>query len=258
METRNALIGYSGFVGTTLLKQINFDALYRSTNISDIQDKTYDTVVCAGAPAVKWIANKNPEQDKRSIDSLISYISTIKCNRFILISTVDVFKDPLFAVESTPVDTTGLHTYGLNRCKLEEFVKTHFDDYLIVRLPGLVGPGLKKNVIYDFLNNNNINAIDHRGVFQFYPMVNLWSDIKIAMHNRCKLIHLTSEPISVHEIANECFNIDFINELDNQVAKYDFRSTFSNLYNSESAYQYSKKEIILAIRCYAQSEQKRL
>lgn len=257
MNTKNALVGYSGFVGSTLLKQFNFDDLYRSTNISEIQGKTYDTVVCAGAPAVKWLANKNPIQDKQSIDSLISHISTIKCNRFVLISTVDVFNDSSKAVESTAVDTNGLHPYGLHRYQLEEFVKTHFDDFLIVRLPGLVGPGLKKNVIYDFLNNNNLDAIDHRGVFQFYPMVNLWSDIKVAIKSNCNLIHLTSEPISVKEIASECFNINFINELKNQVAIYDFRSELSYLYNSNSAYQYSKKEIQLAIRCYAQSEQKK-
>jgi nucleoside-diphosphate-sugar epimerase len=257
LNIKNALVGYSGFVGSTLLKQFNFDDLYRSTNISEIQGKTYDTVVCAGAPAVKWLANKEPIQDKESIDSLISHISTLKCNKFILISTVDVFKDSSKVVESTPIDTNGQHSYGLHRYQLEEFVKTHFDDYLIVRLPGLVGPGLKKNVIYDFLNNNNLDAIDHRGVFQFYPMVNLWSDIKVAINSNCKLIHLTSEPISVKEIASECFNIDFINELDNQVAIYDFRSELSNLYNSKSSYQYSKKEIQLAIRCYAQSEQKK-
>jgi nucleoside-diphosphate-sugar epimerase len=257
LNTKNALVGYSGFVGSTLLKQFNFNDLYRSTNISEIQGETYDTVVCAGAPAVKWLANKEPDQDKQSIESLITHLSTIKCNTFILISTVDVFKDPLLAVESTPVDTNGLHPYGSHRYQLEEFVKTHFDNFLIVRLPGLVGPGLKKNVIYDFLNNNNLDVIDHRGVFQFYPMVNLWSDIKIAINSNCKLVHLTSEPISVKEIASECFNIDFINELDNQVAIYDFRSEFSNLYNSNSAYQYSKKEIQLAIRCYAQSEQKK-
>jgi len=257
MQVNSALIGYTGFVGQTLMKQFDFNDLYRSTNIADIQRKSYDTVVCAGAPAVKWLANKEPVQDKRSIDSLISHIATIKCKRFILISTVDVFIDPLLAIETTPIETTGLHSYGLHRCQLEDFVKEHFDEYLIIRLPGLVGPGLKKNVIYDFLNDNNLDVIDHRGVFQFYPMVNLWSDIQIAIDNHCKVIHLTSAPISVKEVANECFNIDFINELNNQVATYDFRSIYSHLYESDSPYQYSKKEVQLAIRYYAQSELKK-
>ncbi|WP_240726031.1 MULTISPECIES: hypothetical protein [unclassified Escherichia] len=59
----DALIGYSGFVGTTLLRQRRFDALYRSTNIDEIFGKTFDTVVCAAAPAQKWLANKDPADD---------------------------------------------------------------------------------------------------------------------------------------------------------------------------------------------------
>lgn len=34
-----ALIGYTGFVGTTLMKQTQFDDFYRSTNINDIKGK---------------------------------------------------------------------------------------------------------------------------------------------------------------------------------------------------------------------------
>lgn len=59
--------------------------------------------------------------------------------------------------------------------------KEHFPTFFTVRLPGLVGPGLRKNVLFDFLNDNNLHAIDSRGIFQFYPMVNLWYDIKTAL-----------------------------------------------------------------------------
>ncbi|GIC77253.1 NAD(P)-dependent oxidoreductase [Moritella sp. F3] len=257
MNNNNALIGYSGFVGSTLLKQCHFKSVYRSTNISEIENKTFDTVICAGAPAVKWLANQNPEADNLSIKSLISHLSTIKCNNFILISTVDVFNDSSEAVESTPIDISDLHPYGLHRYQLEEFVKGHFPNHLIIRLPALVGPGLKKNIIYDFLNNNHLDSIDNRGIFQFYPMVNLWADIQVALDNNISLMHLTSEPISVREIAQQCFNIDFGNELANEPAKYDFRTEFAHLYNSNNAYQYSKKETLLAIRSYAQSENKK-
>ena len=33
----NALIGFTGFVGGTLLRQTQFEALYRSTNIKEIE-----------------------------------------------------------------------------------------------------------------------------------------------------------------------------------------------------------------------------
>ncbi|HEH9433215.1 TPA: hypothetical protein SIA29_004130 [Aeromonas sobria] len=257
MTENNALIGYSGFVGSTLLKQKKFNDLYRSTNISEIRNKSFETVVCAGAPAVKWLANKYPEQDKQSIQDLISHLSTIKCGQFILISTVDVFQNPNQATESTSVDTSGLHPYGLHRYELEEFVKANFANHLIIRLPGLVGPGLKKNIIYDFLNNNNLDAIDSGGFFQFYPMVNLWTDIQVAIKNNCELLHLTSEPLSVSEVAKECFNLDFDNKLSDNPACYDFQTEASHLFNSKQPYQYSKKEILLAIRSYAQSEVKK-
>lgn len=257
MSLNDALIGYSGFVGSTLLKQHNFHKLFRSTNIHEIKNNSFNTVVCAGVSAMKWLANKEPDQDKQSIDALIYYLSTITCETFILISTVDVFIDSAAMTESTVVDTNGLHPYGLHRYQLETFVQEHFSKCLIVRLPGLVGPGLKKNIIYDFLNDNNLDAIDSRGVFQFYPMVNLWADIEIAIKNDLSLIHLSAEPLSVSEIAQQCFNLDFNNILANKPAAYDFRTEYTSLYCNNAIYQYSKREVLLAIRHYAQSEKKK-
>lgn len=64
----NALIGYSGFVGSTLLKQAQFSALFRSTNIHEIENGEFDIVVCAGAPAQKWIANRDPADDRKKLN----------------------------------------------------------------------------------------------------------------------------------------------------------------------------------------------
>ena len=103
----NALIGFSGFVGSTLLKQTHFSALYRSTNIHEIENRNFDVVVCAGAPAQKWIANRDPADDRKKIDSLINHLGTIQCKTFILISTVDVFKEPIGVDESTHIYRIG-------------------------------------------------------------------------------------------------------------------------------------------------------
>src|SRR5579864_1319285 len=156
----DALVGFSGFVGTTLLRQRSFDALYRSTTIREIDGRSFDTVVCAAAPAQKWLANREPEDDRRKIDGLIAHLDTIQARQFVLVSTVDVFVAPFGVNEVTEVRDTGLHAYGLHRRMLEVFVEQRFTNALIVRLPGLVGPGLRKNVIFDFLNDNNLAAID--------------------------------------------------------------------------------------------------
>lgn len=251
----NALIGFTGFVGSTLLKQAHFSELYRSTNIHEIKNREFDVVVCAGAPAQKWIANRDPVDDRKKINSLINHLRTVKCKTFILISTVDVFKEPIGVDESTPVEESGLHAYGLHRRSLEKFVEQHFSNYLIARLPGLVGPGLRKNVIFDFLNNNNLHTIESRGIFQFYPMVNLWFDIQKAREVGLSLVHLTTEPISVADVSLLGFGKPFIQKLENPPARYDMQTRHAQIFGSPTGqYQYSVRETIQAIRAYAQSE----
>ena len=260
----SALIGYTGFVGSTLLKQRSFDELYRSTNISEIDNKSFDFVVCAAAPAKKWYANQNPVEDKKNIDSLIKHLKQITIKKFVLISTVDVFKNPVEVNEKSIINMNDLQPYGFNRRRLELFVEQNFDDYLIVRLPGLVGNGLKKNIIFDFKNDNNIEKIESRNVFQFYPMKYLNRDINIAIENNLKLIHLTSSPLSVKEIAKYAFNKNFDNEISNQIVHYDFKTIYSYLWNGitnttdNSDYQYSKDDSLSIIKEYAYSEPRSL
>lgn len=254
----NALVGFSGFVGSTLLRQTAFEALYRSTDIQQIRGRAFDTVVCAGAPAQKWIANRDPEDDRRKIDALIGHLDAIECRRFVLISTVDVFRTPVDVDEATPVDEAGLHAYGLHRRLLERFVEARFAEHLIVRLPGLVGPGLRKNVIFDFLNDNNLHAIDSRGVFQFYPMVNLWFDLQAAQRAGLRLVHLTAEPVSVADVSRLGFGRPFEQPLAGAPARYDMQTRHAELFGGRGRHQYGVRETIQAIRAYAQSEPRTL
>jgi hypothetical protein len=250
----NALIGYTGFVGSTLHAQTPFQNLYRSTNIGEIQGRSFDRVICSAAPAQKWLANKNPLADLRNIETLIERLQHLSCKQFVLISTVDVFMNAWGVDEDSPVEEKGLHAYGLHRRWLERFVQAHFQQSLIVRLPGLVGPGLRKNVIFDFRNGNNLSAIDSRGVFQFYPMVNLSHDIQIALDAGLGLVHLTAEPLSVADVSRQGFGRPFSNELPGTPARYDLQTRHAELYGGRGRYQYQAREALLAIRAYAQSE----
>ena len=250
----NALIGFTGFVGGTLMRQTSFSSLYRSTNIHEIDHREFDVLVCAGAPAQKWIANRDPSDDRRKIEALIGHLRTVKCKKFVLVSTVDVFGRPTGVDESTPVDESGLHAYGLHRRMLEKFVEQAFPESLIVRLPGLVGPGLRKNVIFDFLNDNNLHAIESRGVFQFYPMVNFWYDVQKALTAGLSLVHLTAEPISVADVSLHGFGKPFTRWLENPPARYDMRTRHASIFGAQGSYQYSVRETLQAIRAYAQSE----
>lgn len=251
----DALVGWSGFVGQTLLRQRSFDLQYRSTDIAGIRGREVDLLVCAGAPAAKWIADRDPAADLAKLEALAGHLDRVQAQRVVLISTVDVFADSRGADETRDADAVAPTPYGRNRRWLERWTAERFAQSLIVRLPGLVGPGLRKNAVFDLRNDNNLAAVDARGVYQFYPMVNLWADIRAALAAGLDLVHLTAEPVSVAEVAREGFGRDFDNEVaDRTPAAYDLRSRHAALFGGQGAYQYSKRESLLAIRAYAQSE----
>ena len=252
-----AMVGYTGFAGSTLTKQASFDSLYRSSNVETIRGRSFSRVVCAAAPAKKWLANKDPAADLANIEALISHLEAVETGMFVLVSTVDVFKEPVGVDEETRVDENGLSAYGAHRRLLERFIESRFENHVIVRLPGLVGPGLRKNVIFDLLNDNNLSAVDSRGVFQFYPMVNLWCDIERAILARLRLVHLTAEPLSVGDVAALGFGKPFHQvppDAPASPARYDMRTCHAGLFGGTGHYQYSRRESLLAVRAFAQSE----
>ena len=96
--------------------------------------------------------------------------------------------------------------------------------------------------------------IESRSVFQFYPMVNLWYDIQIALQAKLKLIHLTASPISVSELSLQGFGKKFTQELTGVPVTYNLKTLYGKIYGAEGDYQYSVGETIQAVRSYAQSE----
>lgn len=148
----NALVGYTGFVGSNLYASGNFDAAYNSKNIETAFGTKPDLLVYAGLRAEKYLANRNPAEDLELVRTAEDNILRIKPRKLVLISTVDVFRTPLGVDENSSVETDGLHAYGYDRYMLECWVREHYPDSLIVRLPALFGKNLKKNFIYDYIN----------------------------------------------------------------------------------------------------------
>lgn len=149
---KTALIGYTGFVGSNIVKNMKFNDYYDSKNIDEIKDKEYNLLISSGIKAEKYLANNYPERDMKEIKKLLKNLSSIKkVEKIVLISTVDVYKTPVNVDEDAVIDENDLHPYGKNRYLAEKYIKENFDDYLIVRLPGLFGINLKKNFIYDMI-----------------------------------------------------------------------------------------------------------
>lgn len=149
MET---LVGYSGFVGSNLAMSHKFGGLYNSENIKEAYNKQPDLLIYAGVRAEKFLANNNPEKDLDVVKEAYNNIVKINPKRLVLISTVDVYKDPTNVDETSTIDIEGLHPYGLHRFYLEQWVRKWNTDALIIRLPALYGYNIKKNFIFDLIN----------------------------------------------------------------------------------------------------------
>jgi nucleoside-diphosphate-sugar epimerase len=252
---RTALIGYTGFVGGNIEHQHLFDDLYNSKNIAEIEGKEYDLVVSAANRAEMWRINQEPEKDLAEINEYIEHIRKAKIGQLVLISTVGVYKSPNGADEDTSIDTDGLLPYGANRYYLEQFCRDNFDT-TIVRLPGLFGDGLKKNVIFDLLHDNNVDRIHKDGVYQYYNLDNIWKDIQTAMNNNLPLVNLAVPPVSTEEVAKYAFNMDFTNQPEDVTPGYwDMHSKYSVVYGGEGNYLYTTQQELDDIKQFVEREQ---
>jgi len=247
----DALIGCTGLVGGTLLACRSFAAAYRSTTIEGIAGRTFDRIYCAGAPAEKWRANRDPDADRANLRRLVDAVSKARARKLVLISTVDVFGDPRRVTEyDEPTDAT---PYGRHRLELETTLASRFDT-LVVRLPGLFGAGLKKNVVYDFLHGNQLEKIDARGSFQFYDLARLARDLDSAEEACLRLVHLATEPVTVGRVAREAFGIECRNVLAGTPAAYDVRTEHATVFGRGGPYVATADEVLAGLRAFVAAE----
>ena len=227
----NALIGYTGFVGSNIADQKTFDFYYNSKNIEQIRGKSFDLLVCAGVRSVKWRANKFPKQDYQEIEKLIFYLSKCSFKKIVLISTI--------AVYDNPAD----NPYGQNRLYLETYIKNQYSNVTIMRLPALFGKGLKKNAIYDMINNKYDYLPNLKSKFQYYCLDNIWKDIDIALKNNISILNISPEPVLFSNIY-DLFNIKDLDLSSAPIINENMKTQHANLWNKSGDYMYSIEQTI--------------
>lgn len=247
----NALIGYTGFVGGNIRRKSGdtFTDVYNSSNIADIRGKEYDLVVSAGMPAEVWKANQEPEQDWARIQGLLDNLAQVKAKQFVLISTVDVYKQPVGVDENTPIEPETTLPYGKHRFYAEQAIRKQFINHLVIRLPGLFGVGIKKNFIFDLLKGNDPSQFTHQdSIFQFYDLSRAWDDIQTGLCENLRLVNFATEPISAKEIASEVFGLDFHSTTDKLSRVYDMRTVHAEKFGGHGKYFYSKAETVKRVK----------
>jgi nucleoside-diphosphate-sugar epimerase len=254
----STIIGGSGFIGNNiqrLLSKLDFRFNVLNSKSIETEFRRIDsrTVFIAAPSAVKWWANLHPLEDLEQVERLINNLRFVDAQNVILLSTIDVIRDGMNSDEST-LDFQTDQAYGSNRRHLELACFDLFPKLHIVRLPALVGEGLKKNVFFDLMHSNQLEKIDFRGEYQWYVLDRLISDLYLVLKNNLNVVNLVSEPISTFQLVQEVFPDRLEQILSNDFEpgifqpKYNIKSQFADLWRKNSeGYMYGKDEILEAL-----------
>jgi len=252
---KNSIIGYTGFIGKNLIRQKKFTNFYNSKNINQIYRNKFNITIICAPHAKKWWANKYPKKDTLIVNNLLKNLKKIKTKKIIFISTIDVYNKKNLQNENSKIIFNEANFYGSNRLKIEKFIINNFDDYHIVRLPALFGKNLKKNILYDLMNDNNLNKIQIKSKFQWYFVDDLMKDIKKIMKKKIRIVNFFTEPISTTEIINSFFKDKkkFIDKK-NSGPKYNLKTVYSKIFREKNGYIRNKNKILKKMKNFLNDE----
>lgn len=238
------LIGNTGLVGQTLMDDIHFDLTFNSKNIHDFRRYVVDgaELYLSCLPATKWKVNQDVKGDMQNIHNIFEIIKSTKYSKVVLISTIDVYVDSLEGSDEDVSPITKTLNYGSNRYIFEMMVnELECDNIQIYRLPALFSVRIKKNILFDLLNDNNIEKINYNSAFQWYDLKNLVSDINRINSNGT--YNLFTEPIETSSIL-ELFGLDG-SHVDTKMnrASYNFKTKYSS-----TGYIQTKEQVLESIK----------
>lgn len=247
LRTTSCLVGASGLIGQSLKEFFDFGLHVNSKN--PVENFYTELLVIAAPSAEKWKANLNPISDWLGCEDLLQRLGQIRCGRAVLFSTVDVYESPSMATElSTLIEREG---YGRNRLLLEQRIAGLFKSLTVLRLGGLVGPGLKKNPIYDMKFANRLEALDGNAEMQFLPLEGLGREFRSHQFREFdgSILNITSPPLRLDRLA-AFFDVKL--PLSSEPAlRYDTRTIVKPRF--EGGYYFSRDDSLSAIQNYAEA-----
>lgn len=246
----NVIIGHTGLVGSALSKQLEFEYKFNRSNINEFNTIPDDcNLFLSCLPAEKWKINQNITSDIDNMMSILDIIKNKKYSKVYLISTIDVYLDTeLFSNEDTIPKIKKLG-YGSNRYLFELLVKEYLKtDYLnIIRLPALFNDEIKKNVLYDLLNNNSVEKINSNSSYQWYNLDNLVDDIEKFCDQKEVVYNFFTEPVETEKI------IQLFPQHKNVVSRSDKRVMYDyKTRHNKTGYIKSKEKVFYEIKQFVE------
>jgi nucleoside-diphosphate-sugar epimerase len=155
------VLGGHGFVGSAFVRLLSrLNVPHRAVGRQDYADAARDScdvLINAAGNSVKYLAERNPAEDfAQSVQLAVSAAKDFSPRLYVLASSVDVYAELDSAAttqEDTRLDARRVSLYGFHKQLAELCVQRHASSWLILRLAGMVGSGLRKNPVFDILND---------------------------------------------------------------------------------------------------------
>lgn len=154
------VLGAKGFVGSAIARALEakrraWVGVTRESYASFV-GRSCPILINAAGNSRKYLASADPagEFDTGVVGTLRA-LCDFKPDLYVHLSSVDVYPelgDPRLNAEDAPIDPPRLSPYGFSKYLAELVARRYARKCLILRLGGMVGPGLKKNPIFDLLH----------------------------------------------------------------------------------------------------------
>lgn len=241
---KRALIGYTGFVGATLLAAGGFTHGFNRSDAHEARGIRFGEVVVAAMPCLAVAAGVDEAADAAAVAALAAVLESLTAERCVLLSTAEVFGNAgPFDEEATPEPATPA---AARRRGLETLVAARFARSSIVRLPGLFGEGLKANALADLLAGQ-ARAIDPAARRQWYPVRRLAVDLGRIAGAGLPVAHLAPEPVSFAEVLARHFRTLTPGPEGTAAPAPELQTRHATLFGGDSPYLMGAPQVLVAM-----------
>lgn len=153
------VLGGGGFVGSAYVRMLAARGLpvkaVTRANYDELRGSSCAVLVNANGNSKKFLSTRDPLWDfDASVRSVVASLEDFKAERYVFLSSGDVYPEthaPAVTQEDQTIDLRRISRYGLHKLLAEQVVRSAHRSWLVVRMGGFVGEGLKKNAIFDML-----------------------------------------------------------------------------------------------------------
>jgi len=168
------VLGGGGFVGSAFVRRAAALGESHASLTREAYDAhvggACDVFVNANGNSRKYRAEEDPAWDfDASVRSVMRSLVDFTYDTYVYISSVAVYRDPGAhdaTAEAAPIDTAALTSYGMHKYLAEQLVRRYASNWLIIRLGGVVGPGLVKGPVLDMAQGQRL-WVSERSTFQY-------------------------------------------------------------------------------------------